>query len=1114
MQKKKSQIFLTILLALLSFSINAFGQTTGGAITGSVIDPQGAAIPNAKVSITNKATGFNVTAQTTSAGAYNFPNVPVGEYTLAVESSGFAQTSSDIKVALNQTTTADVTLQAAGVTGEVNVSANGDVLVQTDSSQLGKTFEARQVQDLPIFNNQNQLAVLAPNVVERSAGVLGSGGSVGGTRPRGNIFTVDGVGNNDPSTTVPLNSVIQDAISEFTLLTNNYNAEFGGGTGGQFNTITKSGTNRFSGSGFYYVQNEAFNAPSTQIQNAINAGQFDRQPKFRDHRGGFTLGGPVVKNKLFFFTAYERQDNNTAGSSYTFLAPTAEGLNRIAALPGVSQYVVGLLRNYSQLAPSQTFLKNVLAPSVNCNNTPNNVNCIPFGNSTITSPAGFKQNLFLLNFDYTPSGTDQFRFRYNDQRLEQEQTGGNFGVAIPAFNNFLNFSSKLASATWVRTFNSNLVNDLRISLRDQIDDYPLVNSQFNSFPNVFDVETGIDIGPNGNLPQGTPVNNNYQIFDALTLIRGQHSLKFGGEYNRLITRGLFLPRGRGDYVFTSFDELIQDAVPTFLALRGVGTPEFVGNQHYYSTFAQDDWKVRPNLTLNLGIRYEYVTLPRDARLQALNSIADVPGVIEFRVPKTDKNNLSPRVGFAYSPEWNTSVGRFLFGRQGQSSIRANFALTNYANFQNLQLLSLPPQAQTEYNVVSGGVNQNLPFLQSGGIPGVLSPATTTADARRITQARLTDQITPYSLSWTLSYQREITPSTAVEFRYLSTRGRKLPIQVRLNAGVVPSNLGLPTFLNQPTSGELAGLTTTLGQINAARTTALGQYGFQGFVTEFSPIGRSQYDAGSVSVTRRLSRGLAFTTAYTFSKTLDDSTNELNSSAINPRRPQDTFNQSDEWGLSALDIPHRFAASVTYDVPFFNSGGNALARTFLGGWQISAIFQAQSGQPFTPLSGVDSNRNGDAAGDRTIVNPNGVEGTGSAVRAINAQGQTVASGSASTVAYVAVNPNAQYIQAGLGARATAGRNTLRGRGFNRTDAVLLKNFRFTERYNLQIGAEAFDVFNQRPKIIGVLNPTAISLGITGLETNPSFANVNSPNFNDYSIGDHYGRSVTLRAKFFF
>jgi hypothetical protein len=248
--------------------------------------------------------------------------------------------------------------------------------------------------------------------------------------------------------------------------------------------------------------------------------------------------------------------------------------------------------------------------------------------------------------------------------------------------------------------------------------------------------------------------------------------------------------------------------------------------------------------------------------------------------------------------------------------------------------------------------------------------------------------------------------------------------------------------------------------------------------------------------------------------MDNSTNELNSSAINPRRAQDGFNIKNERGLSALDVPHRFVTSFLYDVPLFNKSENRAAKALLGGWQINGIFQAQSGQPFTPLSGVDSNRNGDSAGDRTIVNPNGALGTGSTVRAINAAGQTVASGSATTVAYVAVNPNAQYIQAGLGAIATAGRNTLRSKGFSRTDASLLKNFQLNETMKFQFGAEIFDIFNQRTQTIGIYNPQAVSTGASGLETNTSFANVNSPNFNDYSLGDYYGRAMTFRFKFIF
>jgi len=658
------------------------------------------------------------------------------------------------------------------------------------------------------------------------------------------------------------------------------------------------------------------------------------------------------------------------------------------------------------------------------------------------------------------------------------------------------------------------VNDLRLSFRDHSQDFPLKDPQFNDFPTFVDAETGIDFGPGGALPQGTPVDQSYQVFDALNFVRNSHTFKFGGEFRDLIVTSRFLPRQRGDYIYSNFDELISDSVPSFSALRGVGSAAFVGNQLFFSTFAQDDWKVRPNLTLNLGLRYEYATLPRSSRLQALNAISNVAGVIEFGIPKTSKLNFAPRLGFAYSPHSQNRVGRLLFGDQGQSSFRANFAVSYYTNFQNLSLLALPPQIQSELNPNSAGIDPNRPFLQNGGLPGDLPAITDAATARRLTQARIPDQLSPYSIAFNIGYQRQITDSTAIEFRYLHTNGYRLPVQVRLNAGVVPGNLGLPTFLTTPSASDLLGLTKTLADIEAQRSFALEPFGFEGNVTQHSLIGHSQYDAGSVTLTRRFAKNLSFTAAYTFSKTIDDSTNELNTSAINPRRPQNSFDLRNERGLSALDIPHRFVAAFLYDIPFFNRAQNPWQRAILGGWQINTIFQAESGQPFTPLSGVDSNLDGDAAGDRTILNLNGIAGTGSSVRAIDAFGNAVSLGSPETVAYVAVDPNAQFIQAGPGAIATAGRNTLRSKGFNRTDTSFLKNFRFRETMNFQFGTEIFDLFNQKQRTVGAFSPVGAAIGAPGLQSNTSFANVNSRNFNDYSLGDFYGRSATFRFKFIF
>jgi hypothetical protein len=214
---------------LLLSAATAVAQVTGGSVNGTVTDANRAALPNATITLTSKATGQTLSAQSTGSGAYNFPNVAVGEYEISITANGFANAKQVVTVALNQNSTVDATLQAGGVNANVEITAGGEAIVQTDTSQLGSSYGRRQVLELPIFGNQNSLATLAPNVVQRSAGVRGVGGAVGGTRPRGNTFNVDGVDNNDASVTGPVTAVIQDAIQEFTLLTNNYGAEFGAG---------------------------------------------------------------------------------------------------------------------------------------------------------------------------------------------------------------------------------------------------------------------------------------------------------------------------------------------------------------------------------------------------------------------------------------------------------------------------------------------------------------------------------------------------------------------------------------------------------------------------------------------------------------------------------------------------------------------------------------------------------------------------------------------------------------------------------------------------------------------------------------------------------------------
>ncbi|MGH9941388.1 MAG: carboxypeptidase regulatory-like domain-containing protein, partial [Pyrinomonadaceae bacterium] len=463
---KKLGLLLAVLVSLVTLATATHAQVTGGSVTGSVVDAQGAVIPNATVGLREKQRGQALNTQTTDSGSFNFPNVPVGEYTISVEQAGFAPVTQELKVTLNQATTVDVTLQAGTVTETVDVTASSEALVQSDSSQLSSSFDSQQVLNLPVFGNQNALALLAPNVAERSAGVVGSGGSVGGTRPRGNSFNVDGVNNNEGVVTGPVLSTIQDAVQEFSLLSNNYNAEFGSGTGGQFNTVTKTGTNEFHGSGFYYAQSEKFNAASTTEETQLRGDAIADLPRFRDYRYGGTVGGPIVRNKLFFFGAYERNTNDSAAGTSQYFAPTEAGLNQIAALPGASPFVVNFLRNNTILAPAGEFLNAVLGASV------------PFGTVILNLPSGAKQHLFQTNIDHLPNSRDQFRYRFSFQRLRAEQIGGQV-ASIPKFNNLLAYDARLFSATWVRTLSASLVNDLRLSYRRRIQDFPLKSAEFD-----------------------------------------------------------------------------------------------------------------------------------------------------------------------------------------------------------------------------------------------------------------------------------------------------------------------------------------------------------------------------------------------------------------------------------------------------------------------------------------------------------------------------------------------------------------------------------------------------------------------------------------------------------
>ncbi|MGH9942671.1 MAG: carboxypeptidase regulatory-like domain-containing protein, partial [Pyrinomonadaceae bacterium] len=1079
----------------LACVIAAHAQTTGN-VRGIVRDPNGAVVSGAKVTITDITTNQSQTTQTTGEGEYQFNNMLPGTYRISIEAANFKTlTLNEVRVELNQTNDVPAQLELGQIGEVVEVSAGGSELVQTTTTTLSKSFSERQVVELAQTNvggafggGVNNLALIAPNVSSSGGVGVGAGGSVGGQRPRNNNFVLDGVDNNDKSVTGPQVYVSPEVVQEFSLLQNQFSAEFGRSNGGQFITVTKSGTNEYHGSAYGFFRNRFLNAlDSRQKEDGFvrerNVAGTQFLPRSDFFRGGGNLGGPVIlpmfgeggptyykgTDRLFFFTSYERLQAGFASVPAGIGALTASGLATVGATPGVSATNLAIYRQFVPTAGANNLGAIrfcTVRPDANGECPVANRVLLPIGTVDLPPQPQFnKQNNFVLNFDFSQSERTQHRSRFN--------LTNNVGVGLaglPIFNEGVPNKQRLFSYTLLHTFTSNLTNETRLAYRRSDASFPVTTSfRFpgltdTTFPNINLSDLGVNIGPNGNFPQ-TGIENNYQVVNNLTYLAGNHSFKFGGDFRKIISPQTFTQRARGDYDYSEAQYYFYDLTPDFTAQRSVGDVVYYGDQRILYAFAQDDWRVRSNVTLNLGVNYSFQELPAGTKLQALNAPSSVPGVLEFKAPESQKKNFAPRVGIAYSPEFESGLLGRVFGSSGKSSIRAGFSMAYDYIFDNLYILSLPPQAQQTIDVTGPPYAPN--FLANGGIPNVLVP-TGNNPARAATSSFIDDQEVPYSLTYTLSFQRQFFKDWSMELRYLGTRGVHLLTQNRTNvqARVSPEDgrPGLPTFFQRPSQAQLDALTLTLDDVNA-RSRIVPRFAAAGFTNPafaaFLSNGNSTYHGASAQLIRRFADGFQMTAAYTWSHLIDDTTAEVFSTVLSPRRVEDFQNLRRDRADSALDRRHRFVTSFIYEIPLFRNSENRFVRTVLGGFNFSGTYTAESGQKATVLSGIDSNGNGDSAGDRTIRNPNGVRGTGSTVTTLTrTDGQIVG--------YVADNPNAEYIRAGIGAVSNSARNTLQLPGINNLDFSLFKNFRFGESRRIQLRADFFNAFNHPQYIPGSPN----------------------------------------------
>ncbi len=1102
--KFMSRLSAAAIAMLVTLSVPSFAQTTSGELTGTVFDATGAVVPEATVTATNPSTGVVATATTTTAGQYRLNNLLAGKYDLAVTKSGFTKTElKGVDVRLNQSATANITLEVGTSAQTVEVSAEAAV-IDTTTAQLQNTYSAEQLASLPMASGGSgviNVSLLQAGIATGGAVGLGTGPSVGGQRPRNNNFTIEGIDNNNKAVTGPLVQAPNDAVSEFTVIANQFSPEFGHSSGGQFNQVIKSGTNQFHGELYEYFNNRDLNAADNL--NFVEGNPL--HPRYDSNRFGGNFGGPIKKDKLFFFVDWEY---NPIGQSSTtaYDAPTAAGYGLLAGIPGISTTNLQQYQKYLGAAPSATesalvnphvYVGGSAAGEAGLVGMPGTVT-IPMGTISSALPEYQNYNTGLASVDYSISDKDQLRGRFILERTGTIDTAG-----FPqAFFQTIPYNYYLATISEYHNFSPNLTNELRLGFNRYLNDYPVPNISYpglDQFPsmNVYEGNFGSFFGPDGNAPQ-YGIQNTYQINDGVNWTKGRHNIHFGFDGYSWISPQSFVQRSRGDYEWTTLSDYMFDYYPDYIAQRSLGGQEYSGNQYLYGFYGNDSWKIRPNLTINIGMRYEYLTVPIGEQLQTLNAVSSVPGLIEFNKPQPMGLAFMPRIGIAYSP-----------GTSGKTVIRAGFGRNFDVLPDNFGLLTEPPQFTTTVDCTGGpqtGCNQaggpGAGFLANGGIkPGSTVSVPSLADLRAGTGGYVPNQTRPEAVQWNIGFQRVFWNDYTFESNYIGTHGVYLPVQIQLNRQpVVNASNALPLYYSMPSQGTLDSLTSTLSGLQGLKSAGgniLPGYlaaGFNGIITSYQPWGNSSYNGWANTLTRRFSNGWQLIGAYTWSHNIDDSTAEVFSTYTTPRRPQDAQNLSADRSSSALDHRQRFTVETIYDFnPFKN--GNWLMKNVVGNWEIAPVYQYQTGTLYDVQSGIDTNLNGDSAGDRAFVNSSGNPGVGSGTTALqNSAGQTVA--------YLVNNPNARYIKAPAGTFPNGGRNTGMLPPIDDIDITLAKNFNVTERFKVQFAARVFNLFNHPQYVGGFISdvaPCAVSIG--GTSCNPTSSLVHnfliptSPTFAD-------------------
>lgn len=1060
-----------VVSALLMTSFPVAGQEVTGAISGVITDSSGAAIIGAKVTAKDLDRG-TVSAVTTSGdGFYNFPRLPVGRYEVRVESPGFqAAVRSDVVLQLNQNARIDFQMQVGNVNQTVEVSAAAPVL-QTQSTQLSTVIDSRTNTQLPLATrNYVQLTLLAPGSVHPNPQNFENGQTTGngarpyinGNREQANNFILDGVDNNQASDNLVGYAPSPDAIQEFNLIEQNASAEFGNFMGGIVSTSIKAGSNGFHGNVFEFFRNDKLNANQWSNNFAgrdpVTGEPVRPRPLLRWNEFGATLGGPIKRDKLFFFVDYEGERFDTPSSAAAFTVLTAkerkgdfsellsQGIHIQNPNPNGPAFTNNMIPTYL-LSPAALKI-------VNSQYYPLPINGNLVNNQVNTSHNATNVDQGDARVDWNVSDKDRVFGRYSQAFMSIPTTNSQPLL----YNSFANYPIHNGVLDWTRTAGPSLVNDARIGVNYVVinngaatNGLPNLNEQFG-IPGVpSDILSGQQFSTNSFI-SNLGNSDIYQLFadttieyeDTVILTKGAHTMRAGfqGFRHRINTfysgnnglagtffyNGQYSGRAESDFLLGLPDEVGSGVSGGTWGQRG----------NVFGGYFQDDWRAGSHLTLNLGLRYEIHTPwvevhDRQTNFGLISGAIEQPGQNgNSRALYNTYNgigNWQPRIGFAWTPGGGNTV------------IRAAYTLSSYLEGTGTNLrLTINPPFSSEHD----GLYTNLPYPGSTldqGFTTLIGTNPCTQEGLLAASAacfsgatlRVWDPDVQPALSnqWNFTVQRQIGNSTTVQLGYVGQRSTHLMVATPyLQKQLLPDG----TVANSPYLSGNPVLQSEIGQISGTASN-----------------GNQSYNALQAVFQRRLAQGLSFQANYTWSKCMEDSIGYYGASGQSAPTSaywQNLYDKKSQWGPCFFDASQIFSGYVTYDLPFgrnrmFGKNMNRVLDAFVGGWEVNAIASFHGGFPLT-INSTDQSGTKARSARADCLSPAVVFGQQDVAATLGG-------------GYQWFSP-APYATPQKGTFGSCGVGTVRGPGLHTVDLSVVKHFAVTEHQNLELRGEFINLSN--------------------------------------------------------